>query len=626
MEDRAKEILAGYMTAENLAKLEAIDNPAIHDLVAEYVELCAPATVFVCTDAPDDIAYVRRAAVERGEEISLAVDGHTVHFDGYFDQARDRARTWFLLPEGKSLGEGINSKNKDEGLADIREIMQGIMAGKEMFVCFFCLGPTGSQFSIPAVQLTDSAYVAHSETLLYRFGYEEMCRQGRSARFFQFIHSAGELDDRNNSRNVESRRVYIDCEEGRVFSANTQYGGNTIGLKKLAMRLAIHRAADEGWLTEHMMLMGVHGPDERVAYVAGAFPSMCGKTSTAMIPWETMVGDDIAYLRNIDGKVRAVNVEAGMFGIIMGVNAKDDPIIWDLLRAPGELIVSNILKGDDERPYWLDMGEALPESGRNHSGPWKKGKKDDKGNEITASHRNARFTVALHRLENVDPNLENSTGVELNAAIYGGRDSDTWVPVCEAFDWTHGIITKAAALESETTAATLGAEGVRKFNPMSNLDFVSIPLGRYLQANLDFGNGVKEPPLVFGVNYFIRDRDGNFLNERTDKGAWLKWIALRVHGLAKALKTPTGFIPLFEDLQRIFRELLDKEYTKEDYIAQFTLRIPENLAKIERIKRIYTETVTDTPEILFTALEEERKRLLEAQTRWGDYIAPDVFA
>ncbi len=619
------EMLRKKLGEEGYQKLLGIDNPQLHKFVAQYVGLCNPEKVFVSTDSPEDIRYIREAAIRNGEEKRLAVEGWTVHFDGYYDQARDKPRTKFLLPKGVDLGSNLNAIDRAEGLKEIHQIMENIMQGHELYVRFFCLGPTNSEFSIPCVQLTDSAYVAHSEDLLYRWGYEEFKRQGRSARFFKFVHSAGELDERKTSVNIDKRRVYIDLEQDTVYCANTQYGGNTIGLKKLAMRLAINRASREGWLTEHMLIMGVHGPKGRVTYFSGAFPSLCGKTSTALIPGETIVGDDIAYIRKRDGKAYAVNVESGMFGIIMGVNAKDDPIIWKVLHSPNEIIFSNVLIGVDNRPYWIGMGEEIPDRGQNHSGEWFRGKKDAEGNEIPPSHKNARFTIDLRRLENLDPMLNEPKGVELGGIIYGGRDSDTWVPVAQAFDWAHGIITKGASLESETTAATLGKEGVRKFNPMSNLDFLSVPIEKYIEMNLEFGKSLRNPPLIFGVNYFLKDKEGNFMNEKTDKKVWLKWMELRVHKDIDALKTPVGYLPKYEDLKRLFKEVLHKEYSEVDYRAQFTLRIPENLAKIDRIKEIYETTVSDPPPLLFQVLEEERQRLLEAKGRYGDYIAPDKF-
>ena len=387
MAEPTEKILKEKLDEKQLEKLLKIDNPDLHAFVAYYVELCNPDSVFVCNDTTEDKDYIRQAAVKNGEEAKLTIEGQTVHFDGYYDQARDKKRTKFLVPKGVDLGPNINAIDKDEGLKELAGIMKDVMKGHELYVRFFTLGPTNSVFSIPCAQLTDSSYVSHSEHLLYRPGYEEFLRQKKDARFFKFVHSQGELDERNTSKNIENRRVYIDTQEGIVYTMNTQYGGNTIGLKKLAMRLAIHRASQEGWLTEHMFLMGVHGPNKRLSYFTGAFPSLCGKTSTSMVEGETIVGDDIAYLRKKGDDVYAVNVEKGMFGIIMGVNSKDDPMIWNRLHADGkETIISNILVKDDRNIYWIGKdGEDMPEKGNNHSGEWHKGKKDKDGNEIENS-------------------------------------------------------------------------------------------------------------------------------------------------------------------------------------------------------------------------------------------------
>jgi phosphoenolpyruvate carboxykinase (GTP) len=462
------------------------------------------------------------------------------------------------------------------------------------------------------MQLTDSAYVAHSEDILYRQAYEGFRRAGQTDDFFKIVHTAGKLDENGASAEVDKRRVYIDLNDNTVYSTNTQYAGNTVGLKKLSLRLAINKASREGWLAEHMLVMGVHGPGGRISYFTGAYPSACGKTSTAMLPGESIVGDDIAYLRPIYGELRAANVEAGIFGIIQDVNKDDDPIIWNVLHDPGEIIFSNVLIKDG-KPYWLGMGEETPDEGYNHSGKWWAGKKDDEGREITLSHKNARYTVSLSQLENRDPRLNDPEGVPVAGVIYGGRDSDTSVPVEQAFDWTHGIITKGASLESETTSATLGKEGVRVFQPMSNLDFVSLPLGKYIRNNLDIVEKVDSPPLIFSVNYFLRGKDGQFLNDIQDKLVWLKWMELRVHGEVDAIERPTGLIPEYEDLKRLFKEFRGKDYAREEYDEQFALRIPENLAKIDRIEKIYRESVSDAPDILFEVLDEQRKRLEAAK-------------
>ncbi|MHC4294766.1 MAG: phosphoenolpyruvate carboxykinase (GTP), partial [Planctomycetota bacterium] len=534
MKDEHAKILKDKLDADSLAKLEALDNEKLFAFVADAVALCQPDSVKVCDDSPEDIACIRKRSVENGEERSLGIEGHTAHFDGYadeaqHDQARDKAATKYLVGEGIELGANLNQTPRAAGLDEVRGFLQGAMAGKEAYVRFFCLGPTESPFSISCAQITDSAYVAHSEDLLYRSGYDQFKRLGGSGEFFRFLHSAGRLSENNTSIDTDKRRVYIDIAEDMVYSANTQYGGNTIGLKKLALRLAIRRADREGWLAEHMFVMGVGGPGGRKTYFTGAFPSACGKTSTAMLPGESIVGDDLAYFRIFDGEVRSVNVESGIFGIIENVNPDDDPVIYKVLTSPGEVIFSNVLIADG-RPYWMGMGCELPKEGVNYSGKWHVGKIDLQGNEINPSHKNARYTVALRDLANLDERADDPNGVPVGGIIYGGRDSDTSVPVQESFEWTHGIVTMGASLESETTAATLGAQGVRRFNLMSNMDFLAIPVGKYIQNNLDFVKGVKNVPKVFATNYFLKGSDGKYLNAKLDKKIWITWMELRVHG------------------------------------------------------------------------------------------------
>ncbi len=618
-------VLRARLDDDNYDKLMALPNPKLHEFVAETVELCNPDAVIVVTDSADDIARIRQLAIDLGEETPLAADGHTIHFDGPKDQARDKDNTKYLVPPGDDLGENLNQTDKEFGLAEVKGILKGAMAGKTLFVRFFCLGPTNSVFSISGVQCTDSAYVCHSEDLLYRAGYEQFKQLGESGDFFRVLHSAGNLDARGCSVDVDSRRVYIDYEDDCVYSANTQYAGNTVGFKKLSLRMAIRKADREGWLAEHMLLVGIHGPNDRVTYLSGAFPSGCGKTSTAMLPGETIIGDDLAYLRPIDGVARAVNVESGIFGIVQDVNAKNDPVIHAILNQPGEVIFSNVL-AKDGRPYWMGMGEEIPAEGTNYTGDWKAGDTDANGKELHPSHKNARYTIAMKPLSNLDPNWNDPMGVPVGAVIYGGRDSDTAVPVRQSFDWTHGVLLVGASLESETTAMILGQEGVRVFQPMSNLDFVSIPLGKYLQNHLDFVADLTDAPSIFATNYFLKNADDKYLNSMADKRVWAKWIELCVHGDVETIETPTGRIPLHADLQRLFADVLGEDYTEADYVEQFTLRIPENLAKLDRIETIYRTKVADTPAIFFDTLAAQRDRLLAAQAKHGDYISPLTLA
>lgn len=611
-----REYLIGRLGAESFGKLEAVGNDVLMDFVEGQVRHLDPESVFVCDDSLGDTAFVRQAAVEGGEEAPLKLEGHTYHFDGVNDQARDKEHTKLLTDVPVA---GLNTHDRGEGLAEISGIMKGIMRGKRMYILFFTLGPVGGPFSIPCLQITDSAYVAHSESILYRPGYSQF-KEAAGDDFFRFVHSAGELTGGNTSRNLGKRRVYIDLKANTVYSSNTQYGGNTIGLKKLAMRLAIRKASREGWLCEHMFIMGVHGEGD-VSYFAGAYPSACGKTSTSMVRGETIIGDDIAYFRRVDGKIRGVNVEQGIFGIIGDVNSKNDPIIYNALTTPREVIKSNILVNDGVA-YWIGKDGEIPDEGVNYSGVWKKGDTDEEGKELTPSHKNARYTLRISELDNMDPEIDNPRGVKIDGIIYGGRDSDTTVPVEESFSWMHGILTKGATLESETTAATLGQEGVRKFNLMSNMDFLSIPLGRYIRDNLDLGGKVDEPPRIFSVNYFLLDEEtGDFLNTREDKRVWLKWMKERTDGKVGAIKTPTGSIPKYGDLKRLFNTVLDKDYSIEEYETQFTIRCPEILAKIERIRGIYAK-IPDVPKELDRQLDEQEERVKKLMGEKGGYVKP----
>ena len=620
------EVLRPKLSQVNYEKLSAINHPIVHEFIAKANDLCNPENIFICSDSAEDIAHIRNQAIATGEEKAIMkLTGHTVHFDGVHDQGRDRQATKYLIPKGITLSKALNQIDRQEGLSEVRGLLRDSMKERTMIVRFVSLGPPNSIFTILGLQCTDSWYVAHSETLLYRPGYEVFRQAGLDKDFLRVLHSAGKLNENMVSVEHEKKRIYIDHMDNTIYSVNTQYAGNSVGFKKLAFRLAIRKANYEGWLAEHMLLMGVHGPGGRKTYFAGAFPSACGKTSTAMLPGETILGDDIAYIRNMDSAARAVNVESGIFGIIQDVNPKDDALIFKVLNSPAEIVFSNVLVKDG-KPYWLGMGCTLPKDGLNFSGEWWEGKVDENGEAIPLAHKNARYAVALKALDNCDPELDNPQGVELAGIMYGGRDAKAYVPVQQSFSWEHGIIAYGASLETETTFAIVGEEGVPEINMMSIQDFISIPFGQNISNNLEFGKKLEKAPVVFGVNYFLRAKDnGKFLNDIQDKHVWIKWMERRVHNEVEAIKSPTGYLPRYEDLRKLFKQVLDKNYSKADYDQQFTIRVPENLAKIERVQRFYQENVSDTPLELFGILYLQRERLLEAKKRFGDYIPPDSF-
>jgi phosphoenolpyruvate carboxykinase (GTP) len=616
----AIEILKEKLTADNLDKLVALNNDEVNEFVAYAIQLCEPDNVWVGNDSAEDVAYCRQLALDNKEELPLSIKGHTVHFDGYYDQARKKEVTRYLVPTDVTLDKKLNQVEREVGLKEIEDLQRGSYKGRTMLVRFFCLGPTNSVFAIPCLQITDSAYVCHSEDLLYRKGYEEFKRQSTSEdfEFFKYRHATGEVDERMTSKNYDQNRVYMDYTQNTVLSVNTQYAGNTVGLKKLSLRLALRKADREGWLAEHMFIMRANGPQGRKTYLCGAYPSACGKTSTAMVPGENIVGDDLAYFKVIDGEFRAANVENGIFGIITDVNANDDPVIWDVLNKPGEVVFGNVLVKDD-KPYWLGMDQPIPSDGQNYCGDWKEGMQGPDGKTTTPSHKNARYTVQMGELDNRDPDWDTPGGLPVGGIIYGGRDSDTNVPVREAYSWEHGICTMGAMLESETTAATIGAEGVRNWNVMSNMDFLSMSVGQYLQNNLDFAQEI-ERPKVFGTNYFIK-KDGQYLNGKLDKSIWIKWMELRVHGEAEALDAAYGLIPKYDDLKSIFKQVLNLEYTEQDYVDQFMIRIPELLAKLDRMEEIYA-TVDDAPQAMKDEMAAQRQRLDALKAAKGEYISP----
>ncbi len=604
------------MDQENLAKLEALNNEKVLRVVNEFLALCKPSKVTVITDSKEDINYVRQTAINIYEEEKLNTEGHTIHYDGFFtmsyhDQARDKANTRVLVPEGEYMSQWINNIDRDEGLKEILEIMDGCMEGHECIIRFFCLGPKNSKFSILALQLTDSFYVAHSEDILYRAGYEEFKKLEGSEDFFYFIHSAGELTGNPPvTKNLDKRRIYVDLQEGRVLSVNNQYAGNSLGLKKLALRLGIAKANNEDWLTEHYFILGVH-PNEknRVSYFCGAYPSACGKTSTAMLPGQTVVGDDIAYLRPWDdGYAHAVNIEQGLFGIIKDVNPDDDPVIYEALTTPRETIFSNVLITEGF-PYWIGDGRPIPKKGINFSGKWKKGKVDEDGKFIPHAHPNARYTIRINELSNADVNLDSPEGVPIEGIFYGGRDSDTMPPIIESLNWEHGVFI-GAAIESETTSATLGTEGVRRPSPMANLDFVVVPLGKYLDNHRTFGNNLKVCPKVFATNYFLKNEEGKYLNGMLDKLVWVIWAEGRTHNEFEAIQTPVGFIPKYHDLRDLFKLYLNKDYSKKEYEEQFSIRISRLLEKLDRVEAMYKKD-EGIPKFFWALLEDQRKKLKE---------------
>ena len=288
-----------------------------------------------------------------------------------------------------------------------------------------------------------------------------------------------------------------------------------------------------------------------------------------------------------------------------------------MLTHPGEVIFSNVLNMDGE-PRWLGDKREVPEKGVNFTGEWTKGKKDADGKDIPHAHKNARYTIRIADLANRDPKADAPEGCPVSGVIYGGRDSDTNPPVYESFDWAHGVMI-GGSQESETTAATIGKQGVRAFQPMSNMDFISLTLGKYLRNHLDFPQGVAVPK-IFGTNYFLKREDGSYMNGMNDKNVWVKWMELRAHGEVEAIESPIGYLPKYEDLAPLFKQVLDAEYTQEDYVEQFSIRIEKQIEKLDRIEALYREKVSDTPAEFYDNIAAQRDRLKKLQEKAGKTV------
>lgn len=611
--------LEPWLNPREYEKAARIRSRKLLSWLVEVAELLEPDRIFINTGSQEDVEYIRRRAIENREELVTSYNPrHTVHFDGIYDLARDRENTRIMTEGGVSIPL-LNTIDRAKALEELRNIYKGIMRGREMFVGLFCYGPRGSPHTLYGVQVTDSAYVMHSENILYRVCYD-VFTQREDLEFMRFLHATGERNEYGWSKNIAKRRIYIDRENMITYSANTQYAGNTVGLKKLALRLCVYKGWRENWLCEHMFIIGVKGPGERVTYFTGAFPAGCGKTSTALMA-DTVVGDDLAIIKNVDGTAVAINPEIGMFGIIDGVNPVDDPEVYSILTSKEtEVIFSNVLLTEDGDVWWNGK-EGEPRKGVNYAGEWWPGKTDEKGKPIKPSHPNARFTASIFYLEKLDPRINDPNGVPVDGMVFGGRDSDTMPPVVEALDWAHGVVTMGASLESERTTAVLGEAGVKEFNPFAILDFLSISPGEYVSLHLRFSDGLRKVPKIFAVNYFLRDEKGQYLTAKTDKKVWLKWMELRSHRDVDAAETPVGYIPLYEDLVKLFEKELRKEFSEELYEKLFTIRTTKHIEKIERIWRIYSE-IRETPKVFFDILANQKRRLEEAKNKHGENISP----
>jgi phosphoenolpyruvate carboxykinase (GTP) len=626
--EAAMRLFEDKLNTEHFSRLQRVKHPEVTLKIANAIAMCRPERVFINTGIESDRQFIRDLALEKGEESKLPMPEHTIHYDLKEEQGRIIDRTFYFTNPGDLVSTLGNKIDRYEALKDIRDRMSGIMTGMTMIVGFYLRGPVGAPVSNPALEITSSAYVSHSAEILYRNAFDHFDDQvKRLGHFYTNIHSQG----LNRPEDLPSARVYMDRSYQATYSINCTYAGNTLLLKKGNHRFSVDKAIYENRgneLSEHMFITGVDGPGGRITWVTGAAPSGCGKTTTAMAG-NHFVGDDLAqmWIAN-DGSVRSVNPECGIFGIVEDVNWDGDPMLMKCLRNPGtEVIWSNVLIDENGVPQWTGNGEN-PTEGINFQGPWERGMVDEKGKPIPLSHPNSRCTLASSALENYSPAAEDPAGVETRVVTYSGRDSDTMPPVWVAKNADQGVVI-GACIVSAATATEVGATGVRR-SPWANAPFIPGSLGDYMDAQFRFfghkGLSDNKRPIMAGLNYFLTDeaRGGTskkLLGEKRDVKVWLAWLDRRAHREVQAIDTPIGYLPKYEDLKKLFKEIIDKDYPQDLYLKQFSLYIDNILARIDLQIDAYGKE-EKLPRRLFEVLNEQRGGLSALKEKYGSTIAP----
>ena len=626
--EAALKLFKQKMDAEHLDRIQKIKNKEARLKIANAIAMCQPDQVYINTGSKKDLQFICALALEKSEEAKLPLDRHTIHYDLKEEQGRIIDRTFYLTNPDDLVSSLANKIDRLEALADIRDKMSGIMTGMTMIVGCYLRGPLGAPVSNPALEITSSAYVAHSAEILYRNIFGKFDDQvDRVGHYYANIHSEG----LNRPEDLPNARVYMDRSHLTTYSINCTYAGNTLLLKKGNHRFSVDRAIYENRgheLSEHMFITGIDGPGERITWVTGAAPSGCGKTTTAMAG-NHFVGDDLAQMWiDNNGSVRSVNPECGIFGIVEDVNWEGDPKLMQCLREPGtEVIWSNVLIDEHGVPQWSGNGEN-PNKGVNYQGPWEMGMVDTNGKPVPVSHPNARCTLSSSALDNYAPSAEDSRGVETRVITYSGRDSDTMPPVWVAKSPAHGVVI-GACIVSAATATEVGATGVRRA-PWANAPFIPGSLGDYMDAQFKFFCSQKitdkNQPIMAGLNYFLTHeaRGGSsnkLLGEKRDVKAWLAWLERRAHGEVEIIDTPIGYLPRYNDLKILFKQIIAKDYPENLYEKQFSLYIENILSRVELQIGAYRKE-QNIPEKLFEILEDQRLGLLEWQEKYGSIVTP----
>ncbi|MBX3696257.1 MAG: phosphoenolpyruvate carboxykinase (GTP) [Dokdonella sp.] len=564
--------------------------------VEEVAALTQPAEIHWCNGSDGESRLLKERMLASGDLLELNQETHpgcTLHRSSPTDVARVEHLTFICTREREDAGPNNPWMDPTEAHAKVDALFAGAMRGRTMYVVPYCMGPIDSPFSRCGVEITDSPYVVANMRIMTRMGAPALTRIEREGRFVKGLHSIGELDP-------DKRFIMHFPEELTIKSIGSGYGGNALlGKKCHALRIGSWQARSEGWLAEHMLIVGIENPEGETHYIAAAFPSACGKTNLAMlIPPESYrkagwkvwtIGDDICWMTpGEDGRLWAINPEAGFFGVAPGTDRTTNPNALTTIQH--DTIYTNVAVTADNQPWWEGLREGTPAKdwqGRDYdpaSGP--------------AAHPNARFTVAASQCPSWSPKAEAAQGVPISAIVFGGRRPSLVPLVFEARDWTHGVLV-GAAMGSETTAAATGAVGVLRRDSMAMKPFCGYNFADYFAHWLSFDKAGAKLPKIFHVNWFRKGADGKFLwpgfgeNLRV-----LEWIIGRCEGRSGALETPIGRVPDSTDIrlddlalgQSAIRELFEVDaagWRNEvdaigSYLEGFGARLPERLRQEQR--------------------------------------------
>jgi phosphoenolpyruvate carboxykinase (GTP) len=628
--ENVDDVFESKMNSEHLYRLKQIRNQEILLKIANAIVMCNPNQVFINTGSEADRQFIRELSLKNGEEATLAMENHTIHFDLKEEQGRIIDRTFYIANEKEMISSLATRIDRGKAFEEIRRFMTGIMNDKIMMVGFYLRGPVGAPVSNPALEITSSAYVIHSAEILYRNIFDVFNQEvDRLDHFFTNIHSEG----LNRPEDLINARVFMDRSHWTTYSMNCTYAGNTLLLKKGNHRFSVDKAVYENRgneLAEHMFITGTNGPGGRTTWLAGAAPSGCGKTTTAMAG-DHFIGDDLAQIWiDDDGSVRAINPEIGIFGIVEDVNWKGDPELMKVLRNPGsEVIWSNVLIDKDGIPHWIGNGEKHPKKGINFQGEWWEGKTDEKGKPIPISHPNARCTLSCKSLSNYSEHSEDSRGVQIRIITYSGRDSDTMPPVWVATSPDEGV-TIGACIVSAATATEVGATGIKR-SPWANAPFIPGALGDYMDAQFKFFNNPKihpdKKPVMAGLNYFLADKarggdSSKLLGEKKDVKVWMAWLERLAFAEVDCIHSPIGCLPAYKDLKKIFKDIIHKDYEYGLYMKQFSLYVDKIIYRVDLQIDSYSQE-PNIPERLFQVLNTQKKELLSLKETIGPIVTPD---